>query len=85
MATTTHILPKAAVLATLDAQAQEYQERYPELADAIRETRQDVALMPGDFVEKVTFTDSSEDGESEFEGWRYQALGTQATLEEKED
>ncbi len=80
MATTTHILPKAAILATLDEQAEQYQDRYPELAEAIRETREDVVLMPGDFVEKVTFTDSSDDGENEFEGWRYQALGTQAQL-----
>lgn len=84
MATTTHILPKAAVLATLDAQAEQYKQRYPELAEALRETREDVAAMPGDFVEKVTFTDLSEDGESEFEGWRYQALGTQATEEDEE-
>ncbi|MFT5586059.1 MAG: putative YcjX-like family ATPase [Cognaticolwellia sp.] len=84
MATTTHILTKAAILAALDEQAEQYQERYPDLAGAIRETREDVALMPGDFVEKVTFSDLSEDGESEFEGWRYQALGTQAQLEDEE-
>ena len=55
MATTTHILPKAAILATLDDQAEQYQDRYPELADAIRETREDVALMPGTVVERLTF------------------------------
>ncbi|MED5371949.1 MAG: hypothetical protein VX899_13105 [Myxococcota bacterium] len=76
MAQTLHILPKATVLQALDDQITYWQPIQPELARAIRETRQEVAEMPGDWIEKVSYSETTEDGESLMEGWRYQALGS---------
>ena len=75
MAETVHILPKSAVIQALDEQIRVWQEQQPQLADAIRETREEILEMPGDWVEKVVFSERTEDGESLMEGWHYRQLG----------